>query len=129
MNSTTQAQKGFKTFILTLVVSLLVFSTLYVLINNDTSAETLGVANSDSPKAKVEGSVFEELANKQVSVEPKEVLAGADEADVPETTVPDTGVSGPTLGILFSTVLLVVAWYLNTKTQIAFEKKVLKELD
>ena len=101
MNSTTQAQKGFKTFILTLVVSLLVFSALYVVINEDPSAETLGVEEKASSEEQMQGSVFEELVSQKTEVETRTVLAGADDTSgtttpdgdtVPESTVPDTGV-------------------------------------
>ncbi|MFC1622072.1 hypothetical protein ACFL13_01670, partial [Patescibacteria group bacterium] len=129
---------GFKTFILTLVVSLLVFSALYVVINEDSSAETLGVEEKVSSDVQMQGSVFEELVNQEVETEPRAVLAGTDTADTttppeedttPESTVPDTGISGPTLGILLTTGLLAIAWYLNTRPSASFEKRVLKELD
>ena len=123
MNSKKQAQKGFKTFILTLAISLAVFSGIYYIINVEDDSpvmkttsedestnvldarvaetannneETLG-EKSERPE---EESVFADLAvAKSVGVgeedtdETGAVLAGADVGETTESTVPDTGIS------------------------------------
>lgn len=155
MNTTTQAQKGFKTFILTLVVSLLVFSAVYYFINSDTSSvgqsdsysdvsfneqpvenEEATLGDTSERMGVSEESVFEELANEKLNISPPEVLAGADDAttETPEATVPVTGISGPTSGIILATIILGFAAYLiyigpRSFALASFEKKVLEELD
>lgn len=191
MNSSTQAQKGFKTFILTLVVSLVVFSAIYYVVNSDspssvdTADKTTTVIDSKTDSARtstlgdvsqrtkpygateekkeVAGasdamveddstSVFEELATTELAVEPRQVLAEGDEStadtievvttteetaeteEVAESTVPETGVSGPTLGLFFTLVALSLFAYIafigprNIALE-AFEKKVLEDLE
>ncbi len=170
MNSNTQAQKGFKTFILTLAISLAVFSAIYYVINSETDttrqvplaqeilsspeakttntgSETLG-ETSERPE-EPEVSVFGDLANRRIGgPQPGEgaVLAGAETGEAvttttpdlaPETTestVPDTGVSGPTIGIFLTLIILslVIYIYFVGPRKIAlssFEKDVLDEFD
>jgi len=185
MNSKTQATKGFKTFILTLGVSLIVFSAIYYVINteqeetsyvekneanralsapitsdNSTEATTLGEADvraeeesavvTEDTEEKV--SVFEELANQKMdNVPQRHVLAGSGTADtattavvatesttdtteVAQSTVPDTGISGPTLGIVLTLVILGFAAYVmfigpRNIALYNFEKDVLDDLD
>jgi len=135
-NSTTQAQKGFKTFILTLVVSLLVFSAIYTVINYGSSVETLGVSDSEKIDSSLQSSVFEDISNKKMNVEPRAVLAGADvaesEVETEETTtpVPDTGVSTSIFGVLVSVCLIALAIFYKNETFLAkFEKRALKDLN
>lgn len=166
MSTSSQAQKGFKTFLLTLVISLVVFSAVYYVINSgvDSEAEYQNTASEvtrtqtreeypaeDVEKAnKVETAtlgestsknVFQELTDSKPDVIPKQVLAGSDVAgddeeddDVLESTVPDTGVIGPTSGILLSVALMGTAALLifigpRKLALSSFEKRTLKDLD
>ena len=192
MNSKTQAARGFKTFLLTLVVSLVVFSAIYFIINTeqdteptqptkssqqtlnapfnkstDTKTQTLGESDTreqpqvqpqpadvSAPVAVAEvaagASVFEQLANQKMDVEPqRQVLAESDTADttamvatnntedtteVAQSTVPNTGISGPTMGVILTLVILGFAAYVmfigpRNIALYNFEKDVLDELD
>ena len=184
MNSKTQATKGFKTFILTLAISLIVFSAIYYIINNeqeetsyvekneissslkapvsldeDLETATLGEADvraEETPVDVSEGveeekaSVFEELANQKMdNIPQRQVLAGSDTADTAtmvatestsdatetaQSTVPDTGISGPTMGIVLTLVILGFAAYVmfigpRNIALYNFEKDVLDDLD
>jgi hypothetical protein len=151
MNSNTQAQKGFKTFILTLVISLVVFSAIYYIINTEQPEENIVeqpiaqeekmIVQSDSTAESATlgetdtRSVFGELAAadaEDYDVQPKQVLSGATETT--QSTVPDTGFFGPTFGLLVSTITLGIGAYLvflgPRKTALAsFEKNVIRDLD
>ena len=156
MNSNAQAQKGFKTFILTLVISLVVFSAIYYIINSDSTTETnytapkeekLPVQANSSMETSTLGdtstrSVFGELAAteaEEYDVQPKQVLAGAetyqeDTVETSQSTVPVTGFFGPTFGLVVSLFTLGIGAYLiflgPRKTALAsFEKNVIKDLD
>ncbi len=187
MNSNNQAQKGFKTFILTLVISLIVFSAIYYIVNSDTGSSeapiketsviesktesakssTLGdaslranpapekvvkeeVAGAKTEEVSIDDdstSVFEELATTNMNVEAQAVLAATDEEDeneemapvapavtTPESTVPDTGIFGPTFGIFFSAIALGLFAYFaflgpRKMALESFEKEVLEDLE
>jgi hypothetical protein len=168
MNSKTQAQKGFKTFILTLAISLAVFSGIYYIINAEddsavmktvvedesanvldarvdevttNEAETLGEKTERKDETE---SVFAELAGaknlavgKESKDEDKEsgsVLAGADVVETTESTVPDTGIAGPTTGIILTLVILSLVIYIyfvgpRKLALSSFEKDLLDDLD
>ncbi len=109
MNTSTQAQKGFKTFLLTLIISLAVFSAIYYVVNSSSSsgsdysssetdytsstyvktdsaqAGTLGASDSAADNVKKptpksqETSVFKELASADMHVAQRQVLAGSDD--------------------------------------------------
>lgn len=143
MNSLDQAQKGFKTFIITLIVSLVSFSFLYYLISGF-SARDVDIndsAEAASPKvisANVDKNPFEKLSREKVDVPAKVVLAGADVADTdtPESTqatVPDTGATEITYALFISLVILSVGGYLialgpRNLALSGFERKVRKDL-
>ena len=156
MNSNTQAQKGLKTFLLTLVISLVVFSAIYYIINADTpeknsyegaAESSLNVQRNSSADTATLGdtntrSVFGELASTEAQdydVQPRQVLSGAEEYDedtieTTQTTVPVTGIFGPTFGLLLSSLSLGLGAYLiflgPRKSALAsFEKGVIKDLD
>jgi len=157
MNSKEQAKKGFKTFLLTLVISLVIFSGIYYVINmeddssqygnvdkSEESIEVLGAESSvESSKEEVmeEESVFADLAGSKMEDQGTQVLAGSDSVDttstlattdttvvttttstattdttavatVAESTVPDTGVSGPTTGVVLTLIILGFAAYI-----------------
>ena len=179
MNSKNQAQKGFKTFILTLVISLVVFSAIYYIINSEqgtppkggdgvegtkslskakssaVGTSTLGDADErdqvvDAEKEGDEVNAFKELVEQEIEDVPqREVLAGSDTADtaalvatgttgdtteVAQSTVPATGISGPTLGMVLTLIILGFAAYImflgpRNIALYNFEKDVLDDLD
>ncbi|OGC45908.1 hypothetical protein A2V49_02545 [candidate division WWE3 bacterium RBG_19FT_COMBO_34_6] len=162
MNSNAQAQKGFKTFILTLIISLAVFSAIYYIINSG-AIENSGEEESTTPAATTNNnqlragvspaenkdedtvkeekqSVFGALLAEKIEVPERGVLAGSSTGSqittvtTRETTVPVTGVSGPTAGIIISSIILGVASYLiflgpRKLALSSFEKKVIDDLD
>jgi len=136
MNSDS-AKSGFKTFILTLSISLIVFSVIYYLVTNgsedsNTSAyqaslapaavseepkEVLGTEADNAPAIESEEvSIFGELAAADVkspSTGSAAVLAGATSSPTPQTTssVPETGLVGITAGLLVSLVFFLTGMY------------------
>lgn len=140
MNSSDQAQKGFKTFILTLSMSLIVFSVVYYLISNSSAPEDLN-ANIDSAVSyeveKDSAQVFGDLADKQANESQKAVLAGTTSSDT-ETTqsttpVPDSGMFGVTVGLFTSLLVFATGLFIIYKDPrklalATFEKKILEDL-
>ncbi len=171
MNSRDQAKKGFKTFLLTLIISLVIFSGIYYVINSQNDEEFSGnlskteepvdVLSSKSAQDKTktlgaadnrdEESVFADLAGQKMDESGnRAVLAGTDSVDTTDTvvttvtteptvdttvttttttttatadaettdtetaqtTVPDTGVSGPTMGVVLTLIILGFAAYI-----------------
>lgn len=163
MNTKTQAQKGFKTFLLTLVISLAVFSGLYYMINSglggNSQSEQIAKPTTNEPveqmqpqtqqpkqnetlgdtSTRTEESVFGGMVEDKPDVPPKQVLAGADDAsgtteETPQATVPVTGFSTPTFGIVVSILALSLALYLlfigpRNFALSSFEKRVIDDLD
>ncbi|HAI62932.1 MAG: hypothetical protein UU64_C0005G0029 [candidate division WWE3 bacterium GW2011_GWF2_41_45] len=140
MNSDS-AKNGFKTFILTLSISLIVFSVVYYLVTNssgDSSAAPYQASTapvvveavpSEAPALSAgteqvagtsDSSVFGEIVDKPVnavSVGTAAVLAGATSAPTATqttgsgSTVPETGVVGITAGLLVSLVFFLTGMY------------------
>lgn len=203
MNSRKQAAKGFKTFLITLITSLVIFSGIYYVINSQEEDTTYyessqtqdyeDVLGSDieEPKNKEsetptnvkgasnmvptenteesEESVFADLANQKMDdnstespVSPasnnEQVLAESDSVDttstvdteptadttlttdttdttaVAESTVPDTGVSGPTMGLVMTIIIMGFAGYImflgpRNVALHNFEKDTIEDLD
>lgn len=140
MNNSTQAQKGFKTFIATLIVSFVVFSAVYYLATeysvepslNKTAETVMGaqtaVVEEKTPATDPDTlSPFADLVAQQPEVITGVVLAGADE--VSETTtppVPDTGAVEITVGLIFSVMVFGVGvFYLKTDAR----KKAIKSFE
>ena len=150
-----QAKKGLSTFVLTLSVSLIVFSTIYYLMTakssnveeapNPISAVTVKDENeAKSSDTDSQNTVFGELA----SVDPKtsygQVLAGADEVvdDGTGTAVTQTTQSGSsletgtvsiTVGLVFSLAVFILTLVFVSKNPrrlalTSFEKKTTKDL-
>jgi hypothetical protein len=134
MNNSESAKKGFKTFILTLSISLMVFSAVYYILSSygtDTGmsgvqdnevANAMITEKKESPGvqgAKDEKTVFGEIVNKKPldkTLEVQAVLAGATSA--PETTqsttaVPGTGYTEMTIGLILSLILFIGAMIYN----------------
>ena len=146
MNSSQQAQKGFKTFILTLSVSLIIFSVIYYVINSSEFSpsptntamriedEVLGVSAKEDP-VEANNTVFGLLAEQEVEVPTKTVLAGADTMETTESTspVPETGTFGVTVGLVSSLTIFVVGLFVIYKDPrkaalLGFERDVTKNL-
>lgn len=149
-----QAKKGLSTFILTLSISLIVFSTIYYLMTNESSDDTPSFETSsqisvvsENEEPEVQGdftstkTVFGEIADSDPGSYPKQVLAGADvaveENTVEETTQSganlDTGITSVTIGLVSAITLFLSAmiFVYNNPRKIAltsFEKKTTKGL-
>ena len=151
MNNSESAKRGFKTFILTLSISLILFSAAYYALTTynpgGKSNEGQPIATSElganstadnesSPNvqgAKDERTVFGQIIEKKPREQAQEVLAGATSA--PQTTqsttsVPVTGFTEMTVGLLLSLVLFVGAMVYNLINPrkfalSSFEKKLL----
>ncbi len=150
MNNSTQAQKGFKTFLLTLSVSLIIFSVIYYVITNSSTrteslpkdvvgsvTETQKEQVAPTPDKKEDESTFGKLAYQQVNVESRAVLAGAtvstSSTSQTTTSVPQTGMVGVTFGLVTSGLLFILAMTMISKdprrlAMNSFERKTLKKL-
>lgn len=128
-----QARKGLSTFVLTLSISLIVFSTIYYLMTTKSSEpeesyNPVGMVTVDEEnnggdvKGKSsESTVFGDIASADPNTSYGQVLAGADEADdtttatttttVTQTTQSNsslnTGVTSITIGLVFALVLFI----------------------
>ncbi|MBW6441922.1 hypothetical protein K0B04_03425 [Patescibacteria group bacterium] len=149
-----QAKKGLGTFVLTLSISLIVFSTIYYLMTNEsdysenTSVPSTVITRSeggDDPDVRGDSTsqktIFGEIADVDPMASPRQVLAGADEiteeVTVRETTQSttslDTGVTSITVGLFTAFVLFVSATifvYRNPRKLAlsSFERKTTKGL-
>lgn len=144
MNTSQQAQKGFKTFILTLSLSLIVFSVIYYMLNtNPSDKDENYTANAEVHKtteevlgAEDEGkTVFGSLIEQKMDVPSKAVLSGVDTGETTESTtaIPDTGSLSVTVGLvtslgMFMTGLFVIYRDPRKMALLGFEKKLLEDL-
>lgn len=142
-----QAQKGFKTFILTLSVSLIIFSIIYYFISDtqsvsgsDIAEETPTVKAAVTEEIKEEETVFGKIASAPVTSTSRAVLAngvtspGTTSPTVTETTtaVPSTGVTQLTWGFFISLISFLVGFFVISKNPRGlaiqhFEKKMLNK--
>ena len=130
MNNSESAKRGFRTFILTLSISLMVFSAVYYALttyspdSNSDKNQTVVASNvvvKEEKSPDVQGvadkrTVFADIVNKKPQVRPQEVLAGATSA--PQTTqsttaVPSTGFTEMTIGLVLSLGLFIGAIIYN----------------
>jgi hypothetical protein len=137
MNYETQAQNGFKTFIITLGVSLIAFSAVYYLVsdvsgNVDIESKSEKAVVVQTPKQEVAGttvqsqtnsgtqlaaqtptqpSIFNEIAQKPINAKPvvTSVLGAATETT--QSTVPNTG-SETFVGTMLAGAFFSIALYL-----------------
>ena len=117
--STDQAQKGFRTFVLTLVISLVIFSVLYYLlststkadINNDSKTTGMSADTKTVLAVATAPSLFEDLYKQKIDLPKKSVLAGATEATQTSSSVPATGSTEMTVGLMLSSGLLLFGFY------------------
>ncbi len=134
-----QAKNGFKTFVITLSLALVIFSSLYYLITDSTSNVNIEddlesanqLAQTDSKP-----SVFEDISKESAVNALPVVLAGADSTETTQTTtaVPDTGTAGITYALFTSTALLAFGAFAVGKgprklALSSFEERVIKKLD
>jgi hypothetical protein len=155
MNNSESAQKGFKTFILTLSISLMVFSAVYYFLSTyspdksngatptqivaDTTvvnasvkgASTEKVTPTDPVQAEAPASVFGAIASKKPQGRAQAVLAETTQASQSTTIVPSTGVTEISLGLALSFGLFLAAIVftsMNPRKMAlkGFEKQVLK---
>ena len=145
------AGKGFGTFVLTLSVSLIIFSTVYYFMtsnssesngvdmssnNGDEVVSDFNVKKEESSKEKGEKSVFGEIAASDPTTFPKkEVLAGATVAQetTQSSTSLNTGLTSITVGLFSALALFVftLIFVYNNPRKLAlstFEKKTTKNL-
>ena len=95
MNANEQAQKGFKTFILTLSISLIVFSVIYYLISNNSNFEQNSDLVGDASNA--QPVVSAETVQPETPTEPQvDEMVAAGEEEVTEALVaePEGEVAG-----------------------------------
>ena len=137
MTSTDQAKKGFKTFVLTLSVSLIVFSVIYYLLTGSentsdselltSESSTVQKENAPSVAGVTESSPFGGLAKKELIATTiptnryrpvPAVLADTDtttttvETGLPPVPVPQTTVSVPDGGVLEVTIGLLLSVFI-----------------
>ncbi len=133
MNNSEQAKNGFKTFLITFGVSLLIFGFFYYLLS-DTSANEISIEDGESntlgytktteaaaetPKVDVtkelasaevpvasDDTPFGKLSNQKVDAQPRVVLAGATQTTESTTPVPETGDFTITVALLTSLSLI-----------------------
>ena len=152
MNNEQQAKNGFKTFVVTLSVSLVIFCALYYLItgfsneiNIEDSTASSGVGNTtvvykpnevaeseDVKGATTQASVFNEIAQAPVGGQAATVLSEHDETvETTESTVPETG-SETMLGVIMTVAAFsAVAYFLligpRNLALSGFEKEITRE--
>lgn len=131
MNSFDHAQKGFKTFVVTLTLSLVAFSVLYYFLSNKSEADinNNNVAKETAASASyvASASPFEDLANKKIDVPKRAVLAGSTVAGETDpnpivatgssataqtsASVPNTGSTEVTIAFIMSGIFLLIGFY------------------
>lgn len=129
MNNSHQAKNGFKTFLVTLIISLGVFAAVYYLTSyptyqvdiEESTGGSVGRVESERDEKlamnKEENSPFGDLKDTDINVPRRAVLAGADTAEeesfqeTTESTVPDTGMFGMTLSLFISLLILSMGIY------------------
>jgi len=158
MNTSEQAKKGFKTFLITLSVSLVLFSFVYYVVtdsrdefNIDDASSVSAITNTNTNSPEVAGttdakqddtkvtvgssnpeSLFGEINKMKDSPKQRTVLAGATQTS--QSSVPETGVDSITYALIGSSLLLGIGVfiYMYGPRKIAirsFEKEVIRSLD
>jgi hypothetical protein len=139
MNNSSQAKNGFKTFVATLVISLVLFGAIYYLVTSgtgriDIESDTLtGVGEvhnveeekesafgklarqSDSEGdvlAEIDEPEFDEFLAEMEEYDEEIILLDEDQATPSTVPVPETGVVGTTYALIISTTVMVLGVYL-----------------
>src|SRR3989338_5290005 len=117
MNNSEVAKNGFKTFLITLTVSLVFFSVVYFFLTGSTKkvdieqpdlqvAKSMVVASAAA--AAKDDSVFYDLSREKVNVAGRAVLAGSTQSTA---SVPETGSTEITVGFVLSLLALGLGSY------------------
>ena len=150
----TNAGKSFRTFLLTLSVSLILFSAVYYfLTTNASKPESLETSfnknenvtnkvvdnseatdNGEVAGAVTEKTVFSEIATKGTGGQVRQVLAAAADAPQTTTTAPNTGTTSVTIGLFSALVFFVASLFVVSKNprRLAlntFEKNITKSVN
>ncbi|MBU0534653.1 MAG: hypothetical protein ABIJ82_03980 [Patescibacteria group bacterium] len=142
----TSAGRSFRTFLLTLSVSLILFSTVYYFLTTNASRpEALETSLnektvkkvSDDSEVKNQGevaglatkTVFGEIASKETGGQVRQVLAGSTETSQTTTTAPSTGTTGVTIGLFSALIFFVASLFVVSKNPrklalSSFERKI-----
>lgn len=142
MNNSTIAKNGFKTFILTLAVSLIVFSVIYYIQTdasnkvNIESTDKISQTKENTPKqvaSAADTSVFKAITNDKTQVPTKAVLGSATTTETTQSTVPTTGITEITYAFVVSLGITLFGVYLfvyepRRRALLDFERKVKKDL-
>jgi len=137
MNNTQTAKNGFKTFVITLVISLAVFGLFYYVLSAGTKTPDIEketssvVTNSKDTLALNTSSPFKDLSQDKMDVKRKVVLSESTQSTV---SVPETGGESITIGLIVSSVILFLGFYAvyvgpRRYALNRFEEKVLDDLD
>ncbi len=123
MSTEQQAKNGFKTFLVTLIVSLVLFGGIYYLLTGfstdvdiEDSSSSMGTTKViGKPSNSTEDSVFNQIAQAPVGGRPGTVLSGTDQTQettgTTESTVPVTG-SDTLLGVTMAVASFSAVAYL-----------------
>jgi hypothetical protein len=148
----TNAGKSFRTFLLTLSVSLILFSGVYYfLTTNASKPESLNTSLNEKVVTKVtdnsntqnatqvagaatEKTVFGSIASKDTGGQTRQVLAGATETSQTTTPAPVTGTTSVTMGLFGALIFFVASLFVVSKNPrklalSTFEKSVTKSVD
>ena len=143
MDKNTQAKNGFKTFVVTLSVSLVIFSAIYYFVTDYSSNVDIenfddsvsSNVKDDNKTVEEKETVFGTMNARDVDSTYKspDVLAEHDTMETTESTVPDTG-SGTLVGTILGVGSLAVAGYAilvgpRNLAMAGFENKILKGID
>lgn len=144
----TNAGKSFRTFLLTLSVSLILFSGVYYFLTMNASKSD-GLGNSLNEKttvipvsavpttpvqgtvagASTEKSVFGEIASIDTGGQTRQVLAGSTTTPQTTTSAPDGGTVGVTIGLFSALIFFIAGLYIVSRNPRklaldSFEKKI-----
>jgi hypothetical protein len=142
MNNSTIAKNGFKTFILTLAVSLVVFSVIYYIqtdvstkvnIESSDKVSQTKEKNSKEVSSAADSRVFKTIADEKTQASERAVLGGATTKETTQSTVPATGITEITYAFVVSLGLILFGVYLfvyepRRKALLDFERRVKKDL-
>lgn len=148
----TSAGKSFRTFLLTLSVSLILFSAVYYfLTTNASKSESLETSLSEKVMKKVsdssevknrgevsglatEKTVFGEIASKETGGQARQILAGSTETQQTTTPAPVTGTTSVTIGLFSALIFFIAGLFVVSKNPRklalnSFEKGVTKSMN
>jgi uncharacterized protein YpmB len=148
----TNAGKSFRAFLLTLSVSLILFSAVYYFLTTNASRpESSNTSLNEKPVQKVSDNsditdqgqvagvetaktVFGEIVNKDTGGQTRQVLAGATEVPQTTTPAPVTGTTSVTVGLFSALIFFIASLFVVSKNprRLAlntFEKNVTKKVD